>query len=315
MEYAALPNGPLVKRGPMPKQRFRLNAHHLLLSLCVGILAWRMWIVFQGGGWEDRTQFFLEGELRPNLIDFFFNELMVPYLIIHVITFRTNPLVYALLALSAFAYYTRTPLILLIAAILFTVHLPIKYKIVLGIAAFSLSGFLLYLRIGASLWYFEESAAFFFTYPFVGIGRLIETQQIFDPTALQYIGLLIKPVDAALFTVDYAQDYGGQLSPGRFVGMELTYFVYIQALQGGYNAFGTVLYPFILIAGWFAGPFLFILFVVLQYLMYRFATQNEILSRRFIYVLLGTGLLFSWTSPFVWLAPFLFTKFTNRRRQ
>ncbi|WP_206435979.1 hypothetical protein [Altericroceibacterium xinjiangense] len=289
--------------------------HNLILAICIAILGLRLWTIFQGGGWADRAQFFGEGDLRPNLIDFVFSEILVNYLVVRVIAFRYSTVVYGLLVLSAFAYFTRVPLILLTVAIFFSAGITKRAKVVLGAAALSMSVLLLYIRFGEAIVYGEATATFFLTYPLIGIARLLETPQIYDPTALQYLGLFFKPLDAVLFVVDYIQQYDGELSPGRFVGIDLTRFVYIQSLQSAYNAFGTVLYPFILIAGWTIGPILFVLFIMFQYLMYKFATQSEVISRRFLYVLLTTGVLFSWASPFVWLAPLLFTKFTNRSQK
>jgi hypothetical protein len=131
-------------------------------------------------------------------------------------------------------------------------------------------------------------------------------------TALQYISLFVKPIDCILFAADYVGQRAGELSTGRHVGLELSRFVYIQPLQGAYNAFGTILYPFVLIGGWVIGPLLFVLFITFQYVQYRFVTQDEQLSRRYIYLLMITGILFSWTSPFVWMVPFLFIKVRNR---
>lgn len=292
-----------------------LTFHNVLLVFCVVVLAMRLYTIFQGGGWADRAQFFGEGDLRPNIMDFIYNEILINYLIVRVIAFRYNPLVYALIVLSAFAYFTRLPLILLFFAICFSNTINTRSKILLGGAAILLSSFLLYVRFGEDILYGENSAIFFLTYPFIGLGRLLETPQENGVVALQYISLFIKPVDAVLFVIDYVWNYAGELSTGRHVGLDLSQFVYIQRLQGAYNAFGSILYPFILIAGWIVGPILFIFFLIFQYLQYRFATQNEIISKRFIYLLLTTGILFSWTSPFVWLTPFLFTKIRHRRQE
>lgn len=289
--------------------------HNFLFAICMIILFMRLYTVFMGGGWADRGQFFGEGELRPNIIDFIYNEILVNYLIIRVIAFKYNPFVYLMIALSAFAYFTRLPLILLFFAICFSSSMTIKSKVFLGGAALLTSSFLLYIRFGEEILYSENSSIFFITYPFVGLFRLLETPQESNVIALQYLSLFIKPLDAILFVIDYLGSYAGELSTGRHVGLELSQFVYIQRLQGAYNAFGTILYPFILIAGWIIGPILFVLFLVFQYIQYRFATQSEIISRRYIYLLLTTGFLFSWTSPFVWLAPFLFTKVRHRSRK
>ena len=297
---------------PTRPTQSRLTFHNLLLAFCVIVLSMRLYTVFAGGGWQDRAQFFGEGELRPNLLDFVYNEIMVNYLIMRIIAFRPNPLVYLMVILSAFAYFTRLPLTLLFFAILFAKHINVRSKIYLSVGAALLSIFVLYIRLGADIFNSETSSIFYLTYPVIGIGRLWGMTPGYDITFYQYISLFFKPVDAVLFVIDYVGNYAGELSTGRFIGFELSRFEYIQSLEGAYNAFGTILYPFVFIAGWYVGPILFVMFVIFQHLQYRFATQDALLSRRFLGLLLTTGILFSWTSPFVWLTPFLFTRVRNR---
>jgi hypothetical protein len=289
-----------------------LTFHNILLAFCIGALATRLYTVVVGGGWADRAQFFGEGELRPNIFDFVYNEIMINYLILRVIAFRFSPLVFVLIILSSFAYFTRLPLILLFFAIILAKTINVKSKSFLGLTALAVSFLILYIRLGSDAIYGDNSSVFYLTYPLVGIGRLLGTTQEYDVTALQYISLFVKPIDCILFAADYVGQRAGELSTGRHVGLELSRFVYIQPLQGAYNAFGTILYPFVLIGGWVIGPLLFVLFITFQYVQYRFVTQDEQLSRRYIYLLMITGILFSWTSPFVWMVPFLFIKVRNR---
>ncbi len=297
---------------PTRPTRSRLTFHNLLLAFCAVVLVMRLYTVFAGGGWQDRAQFFGEGELRPNLLDFVYNEIMVNYLIMRIIAYRPNLLVYFMVILSAFAYFTRLPLTLLFFAILFAKQINRKTKLYLSAGSVLLSIFVLYIRLGVDIFNSDTSSIFYLTYPLIGIGRLAGLEPGYDINFYQYISLFFKPVDAILFVIDYVGNYSGELSTGRFIGFELSRFEYIQSLEGAYNAFGTVLYPFIFIAGWYVGPLLFILFIMFQHLQYRFATQDTALSMRFIGLLLTTGLLFSWTSPFVWLTPFLFTRIRNR---
>ncbi|WP_375248553.1 hypothetical protein [Sphingomonas sp.] len=289
-----------------------LNFHNFLLALCIATLSYRLYTVIIGGGWEDRSQFFGDGEIRPNLIDFIYNEIFVNYLILRVIAFKYNPIVLLLVVLSAFAYFTRLPITLLFFAIIFSRSISFRTKLLLASISLALSFLVLYLRFGEDLLYADTSSVFYLTYPLVGVGRLWGTTQEYGTTALQYLSLFLKPLDAVLFVLDYIGQRAGELSTGRHVGLELSRFVYIQSLEGAYNAFGTILYPFILIAGWIVGPILFIFFIVFQYLQYRFVTQDRQLSLRYIYLLMSTGVLFSWTSPFVWLVPFMFAKIRNR---
>ncbi len=292
----------------------RLTFHNLLLTFCVVVLSARLYTVFAGGGWQDRAQFFGEGELRPNLLDFIYNEIMVNYLIMRIIAYRPNPFIYLMVILSAFAYFTRLPLTLLLFSIIFAKQIRLRAKFALSIGAALLSIVVLYIRLGSDIFNSDTSSIFYLTYPIIGIGRLWGLTPGYDINFYQYISLFFKPVDAVLFVIDYIGNYSGELSTGRFIGFELSRFEYIQSLEGAYNAFGTVLYPFIFIAGWYIGPVLFVLFVAFQHLQYRFAMQDAALSRRFLALLLTTGILFSWTSPFVWLTPFLFTRVRNRTR-
>lgn len=305
--------GPAV--APKPRTSGRLTFHNMLLAFCLVVLSMRLYTVFAGGGWQDRAQFFGEGELRPNLLDFIYNEIMINYLIVRVLAYRPSLLVYSMIILSSLAYFTRLPLTLLFFAIFFAKYITLKTKIVLSSGAALMSLFILYIRLGAGIFEGDTSSIFYLTYPFIGVGRLLGLTPGYDITFYQYISLFFKPVDSILFVIDYVGNYAGELSTGRFIGFELSRFEYIQSLQGAYNAFGTILFPFVYIAGWYVGPLLFILFIIFQHLQYRFATQDPSLSRRFLGLLLTTGILFSWTSPFVWLVPFLFTKVRDRAHE
>ncbi|TCP29375.1 hypothetical protein [Sphingomonas sp. BK235] len=293
----------------------RLTFHNLLIAFCLIVLTLRLHTIYVGGGWQDRAQFFGEGELRPNLLDFVYNEIMVNYLILRVIAYRPNALVYAMIILSALAYFTRLPVTLLFFAILFAKQIKPRTKILMAGVAAAMSLLILYIRLGEGIFDSETSSIFYLTYPLIGLGRLWGLTPGYDITFYQYLSLFFKPLDAVLFVVDYVGNYSGELSTGRFIGIELLRFEYIQYLQGAYNAFGTILYPFIYIGGWIVGPFLFVLFIIFQHLQYRFVTQDPALSRRFLGLLLTTGILFSWTSPFVWLVPFLFAKVRGRSEE
>ena len=287
--------------------------HDLLLLFCVYVVISRMFTVVISGGWSDRAQFFTDGELRPGMIDFIFNEVMIYYLIIRVIIYKFSPLVCLLIIGSSFAYYTRVPLILLFFALLVSAKLSFRLKFWSGMVTLVLSFTLLYLRIGDDLIYGESSSIFYLSYPLIGMARVLQTSRSFDTNAWHYATLVFKPLDTVMFMIDYLGMYGGHLSAGRYSGLELSQFEYIQSLQGAYNAFGTVLYPFVYIAGWPVGVAMFVIFLIGQYNLYMFSTQSKILTQRFIAFLLLTGVLFSWTSPFVWVTPLIFTRFRYRR--
>lgn len=312
MMFCLRANPPLAEERGVRALGLRWNGQKIILFICVFVVASRMYTILIGGGWEDRSQFFAEGELRPGILDFIFNEILIYYLLARVIIYRLNWLVCTIIIVSAFAYYTRVPLTLMFVALLLARELSLRLKLAAAGVVAVISFVVLYLRIGEDLIYSDNASIFYISYPVVGLARLFVTSPIADVTGLHYLTLFLKPFDAVIFMVDYSGGYAGELSAGRFAGLELARFEYIQSLQGGYNAFGTVLYPFVLIAGWVLGPILFLLFLAFQMMCYSFATYDSSFSRRYIYFLLLTGLLFSWTSPFVWLVPFLFTKFRGR---
>lgn len=291
---------------------FRWDFDTLVIVACSYAVFSRIFTIMSSGGWADRSQFFGDGELRPGIFDFVFNEILIYYLIIRVLIYKPSIYLYSLILLSAFAYYTRVPLILMFFALIVSNSLTLKSKITFGIGTLILSFVVLYLRIGEDLIYNEDASNFYIGYGLIGFGRVWQTTAVPDATALHYLTLFLKPLDGVVFLIDYLGGYGGELSAGRFAGVELSRFEYIQWLQGAYNAFGTVLYPFVLIAGWVVGPLLFCLFLIIQQLTYTFATQDAALSRRYLVFLLLTGTFFSWTSPFAWLAPFMYTRFRKR---
>ena len=290
------------------------SIHFILILFCVYAVGSRLLTVVISGGWADRSQFFVDGELRPTMVDFIFNELMIYYLLIRVIIYRFNLPICLLIVASGFSYYTRVPITLLFFAIAVSTKLDLRWKIWTGLAVIVASFSLLYLRIGDDLIYSENSSIFYLIYPMIGLARLWQTTQSIDVNAWHYATLAFKPLDAVMFLVDYFGVHGGQLSAARFSGMELSQFEYIQSLQGSYNAFGSILYPFVYIAGWVSGILIFIVFLIGQRIAYMFATQSSDISNRYLIFLLITGILFSWPSPFVWLAPFIFTRIRNRRR-
>lgn len=300
---------PTVRRSlPIP------GLHTFLLLFCAYVVCSRMITVALTGGWSDRAQFFVDGDLRPGIVDFVFNEVMVYYLLARVIIYKFSPLVCLLIVGSGFAYYTRVPIILLFFALLVSARLSMRVKLWAGLATLLLSFALLYLRIGDDLLYGDNSSIFYLTYPLIGVARVWQTTSSFDANSWHYATLIFKPLDVVMFMIDYLGMHGGQLSAGRYSGLELSQFEYIQSLQGAYNAFGSVLYPFVYIAGWRTGMAIFIVFLIAQYALYMFATESKTLTRRFMAFLLLTGVLFSWTSPFVWMTPLIFTRFRHRRR-
>ena len=135
-----------------------LNFHNFLLALCIATLSYRLYTVIIGGGWEDRSQFFGDGEIRPNLIDFIYNEIFVNYLILRVIAFKYNPIVLLLVVLSAFAYFTRLPITLLFFAIIFSRSISFRTKLLLASISLALSFLVLYLRFGEDLLYADTSS-------------------------------------------------------------------------------------------------------------------------------------------------------------
>lgn len=284
-----------------------------LIAFSVLLLGLNLKKIIEGDGWANRSAFFLEGDLAPTLPDFVFNEMVLPFFLLYVVIVKVRPIVVIIFIASAFAYFNRSPIILIFCALIFSPNISVRQKTVLGAVLLTITFSVLYLRAGDVIFDLDVFSLFFLTYPFVGLGRLLESSVSADVNFYHVISILIKPIDAVFFVIDYLSGLKGSLSAARFVGAELTQFVYLPLLGDSYNAFGTLLYPFIVIFGWYFGSMFFFLFIITTYYAYRIHFRQHAVALRILSLLLLTGLLFSWSSPFIWIIPFVFPRSLLRR--
>lgn len=268
--------------------------------------------VFLGGGLVDRTQFFIDGALKPDLFDFIFNELFIFYFLLKIIIYRPRLYLIIPLILSGFIYFNRIPFFLLGCAILCSRGIGVRLKLASLSLVTLISAFLIWIRVGADITQSITSLEFFVKYPLVGFWRLYELDASMDVTLLQIIQLIVKPIDAIFFVYEYTFAPGTNISIGRYVGGELSLFVYIQSLEGYYNAFGTILYPFIFACGWSLGLLTFSLSIIFMVFVSSLVTGDAGLALRYALFLLLSGFLLSWSSPFPWLAPMFYAHYSRR---
>jgi hypothetical protein len=172
---------------------------------------------------------------------------------------------------------------------------------------FALSGaaslLILTIRYGGELPGIDDLMIFYIQYPFVGIGRLFVTDFDVNVNHLGALSLFFRPFGLLTFTIDYLLDLGGSLSIERYAGLLLSSVVFIPLLDNHYNAFGSVLFPYVVAYGNFFGVFVFIISISLFYFSLKLIFNNKF-AWRFLIFLAISGFLFSWNSPFIWVAPF-----------
>jgi hypothetical protein len=280
----------------------------LLTALSVYILGKRLFYIVTTDGWSNRAAFFVDGAIAPGLPDFIFNEIILSFFLVYIVIIGVRPIFFLIFIATSLAYFNRSPLILMLCALFFSPNISFRNKIMYGCLFFLGSLFILYLRIDIDIFDFEKLSLFFLNYPAIGFGRLFVTTASGDVNLFHVASLLLKPLDAIFFTIDYIFNLAGEISAARFAGYELSTFRFIPFLDESFNAFGTIAFPFIYILGWFFGPILFCLFLVGNYYMYRIALNSSAAAMRLTLMLLFSGILFSWTSPFIWILPFFFPR-------
>lgn len=285
-----------------------------LIAFSILLLGSNLARILLGRGWINRSEFFSDGEFSPTLPDFIFNEVILSFFLLYIVIIGARPIIVMIFIGSAFAYFTRAPIILMFFAIMFSPNLGFKNKLILGAVLLIFTTGILYLRVGEGIFDAEVFKLFFFTYPFVGIARLIETTASSDVNSFHIISVFLKPVDVFFFAIDYLAGLQGSLSSTRLVGAELTQFKYLPLLGNSYNAFGTVAFPFILVFGWFFGLSFFVIFIVFTYFSYWYYFRQHLVSLKLLLMILITGLLFTWASPFIWLLPLIFPRSILPRR-
>lgn len=257
-----------------------------------------------GMGFENRGMFFSDDGFGGNVFEMVYAEIVSPLFILYTLIKKFRWSIFILVIASSFLFYTRAGLYLYVFALMLSDWATKKQKIYITIICLTSSFFLLYIRFGENI--LENLSEMFLTYPFIGMGRLLSQIQISDINIYQVISILIKPIDLILFPIDWIGGYNGSLSGSRMAGFELREFRHIPLLDSDYNAFGTILFPFIYFFG-NIGYLIFIFFIIFQYIVYRVILGNNTASSVMVYLLV-TGTLYSWLSPFVWTLPFLFAK-------
>tara|TARA_B110000879_G_scaffold203857_1_gene281940 strand:- start:395 stop:1321 length:927 start_codon:yes stop_codon:yes gene_type:complete len=280
----------------------------VLLFFSILLLAKNIYSILTTTGWSDRAAFFLKGDLAPSLPDFIFSEIVLPFFLVYILIVGVRPIFFIIFFAASLAYFNRSPIVLLAFALMFSPNISAKSKLFFGGIFVLLTILIMYLRVGDAIFEFETFAFFFFTYPFVGISRLMETGLGPDVNGFHMIGILLKPIDSIFFVSDYIFSLNGDLSAGKFSALELNQFRYLPFLEGSFNAFGTLVFPFVYIFGWFFGLSFFGFFIIFYYYAYRYHFRQHSAALRIILMLLTTGLLFSWNSPFIWIMPFFFPR-------
>ena len=280
----------------------------VLLFFSILLLAQNIYSILTTTGWSDRAAFFQEGDLAPSLPDFIFNEIVLPFFLLYILIVGVRPIFFIIFIATSFAYFNRSPIVLFAFALMFSPNITAKNKLFFGGIFVLLLILIMYLRVGDAIFEFETFAFFFFTYPAIGVSRLMETGLSPDVNGFHMIGILLKPIDAIFFVSDYLFSLNGDLSAAKFAGQELNQFRYLPFLEESFNAFGTLVFPFVYIFGWFFGLSFFGFFVIFHYYAYRYHFRQHDPALRVILMLLTTGLLFSWNSPFIWILPFLFPR-------
>jgi hypothetical protein len=283
-------------------------ATKLLIAFSAYILGKRLFYIATTDGWSNRAAFFVDGAIAPGLPDFIFNEVVLSFFLVYIVIIGVRPVFFLIFIASSLAFFNRSPLILMLCALFFSPNISSRNKLLYGCLFFLGSLFILYLRIDNDIFDIEKLSLFFLNYPAIGIGRLFVTTASEDVNLFHVVSLLVKPFDAIFFTIDYIFNLAGEISAARFAGYELSTFRFIPFLDESFNAFGTIVFPFIYILGWFFGPIIFCLFLVGNYCMYWIALNSSSSAMRLTLMLLFSGILFSWTSPFIWVLPFFFPR-------
>lgn len=269
---------------------------YLLISMCN---------LYLNNAWDNRADFFLKGSYSPTIFGMLVNEIFLAYLISKIIFVKFEKKYFLIFLLCSIVYYSRAPLVLLSITLLVTNKIKNNIKIILIALLIFLSTIILYLRFGNFSDVLRQVPEFYGNYPLVGIGRLLATEVNSGATILNFIAILFRPLEIVFFPADYFFNLEGQLSAARFAGYELNKFVYVEMLDSNYNAFGTILFPYFLILGPALGTLVFCIWTIFYFFILAAWTKDTRSSLLFMLMLGVSGLLFSWCSPFIWIAPLL----------
>lgn len=266
-------------------------------------LSYRGYLLFVSDAWSDRSQFFIDGIYAPNIFDMLINEVFFALMLTLIILgrFRWEYIIFTLI--GAVVYFTRAGIILLFIACMISSGVSRRIKIILFVIAGVASLLILAIRFGGELPRMDDLITFYIKYPFVGVGRLIVSDFDNNVNHLGALSLFFRPFGVFTFAVDYFMGLGGSLSIERHAGQLLSGFVFIPLLDGDFNAFGSILFPYVVAYGNYFGVLVFIISMSLFYCSLKFIFNNKF-AWRFLIFLIFSGFLFSWNSPFIWIAPF-----------
>jgi len=300
---------------PFRFAKFTLDFNKLVVQLGWVILTWRAFKLISYSAWRlDRGEFFNGGLVSPDILDMFFNEVILAYGITYILLFRFH-LGFVLQAfLAGIFYFTRVPIILLGIAFLFCRFGSMRQKSAfLGLALlFSLA--VLAYRVGSISVVGDHLYLFVGKYALVGVARLWVTDTVGLGEVSDLLLLLFRPLDSIFFASDFMGLSAGT-SPGRIASFALNQFQYLPSLDGSFNAFGTILFPFVYNFGFSLGAVISCFALLINYLMLSLFLRFRGIGRlnRYMSFLILSGVLFSWCSPFIWVAPYLVIGFNRGR--
>jgi hypothetical protein len=273
-------------------------------------LSYKFSILIIENGWLMRSDFFGDGIYAPSVIDFIISEIIFYIIIISILLGGGRWWYVLFFLLCSFVYYTRASLTLLLMAIFISPSFSSRLKIALTLIGIFLSFVILMIRHGGEMPSSEDINLYFFTYAFVGVGRLLTVNMDFNLIDFSSLTLFFRPFGFLTFIIDYIYQLNGALSIERYAGGFLSDFVYIPLLRDYYNAFGTILFPYIFSFGFFAGILVFLISIFFEYVAVRFFFKRSDSVRILLFILLS-GFLFSWCAPFIWSAPFFYKILRN----
>jgi len=276
----------------------------LIIIFCIFYFLYNIYNYTVVGAWVNRGDFFNDGEFAPSLLDFIINEIIFSLVLFKIIKGEVNCLYFLFIIISALSYFTRVPLLLLAIAALVSPGLPKTLKFYIFLFSLIISFCILILRFYGNPISFNEVIIFYGKYLLVGIGALMGLRDSYEYQFIYYLPLFFRPLEVVTFTLDYIFNLGGMLSVGRYAGGILNEFSFNPLLDDYYNAFGTILYPYMIVFGPYLFFPVFFLSIAVQYIFVAFIFDRKI-AKSYILFLLISGLIFSWNSPFIWIAPFL----------
>lgn len=263
-----------------------------------------LYSLFIVDAWFNRSEFFNGGIHSPSLIDMIINELIFSLVLILILVGKFRWMYAVFVALAALVYFTRAGIILFVLACVITPAFTGKTKIKIVVLGFFASLLILVIRFSGEFPKAVDLLMFYIDYPFVGLGRLLETRIDRGINHFTSLTLFFRPVGVIPFSYDYLMGLDGVASIERHAAKSLSEFEYIPLLDGDFNAFGTIFYPYLLAYGLHFGSVAFFISIVIFYSGLRLIFNKAIVLRICSFLCIS-GFLFSWISPFIWLAPFI----------